>query len=83
MKRKQIKVDGLLFPKYMKIEFFWKYTELREYFVLFCNYFNKRNFSGRNFRKVKNSRNFRDKLSRMTSNDAFHENLTFVNDNFT
>ena len=44
MKRKQIKADGLLFPKYMKIEFYWKYTELREYFVLFRNYFNERNF---------------------------------------
>ena len=44
-------------------------------------------FKGRNFcweqdREVKISQNFRDKLSQMTSNDAFRENLTSANDLF-
>ena len=33
-------------------------------------------------REVKISQNFRDKLSQMTSNDAFRENLTSANDLF-
>ena len=37
------------------------------------------NLGGRKFCEVKNSRNFRDKLSRMTSNHAFRDYLTFEN----
>ena len=36
-------------------------------------------FRERKFCEVKN---FRDKFSKMSSNDAFHENLTFANDYF-
>ena len=32
--------------------------------------------------EIKNSRNFRDKLLRMTNNDTFHKKLIFVNDYF-
>ena len=39
-------------------------------------------FVERKFCEVRNSRNFRDKLSRMISNDAFRENITFANDYF-
>ena len=39
-------------------------------------------FKRRNFREVKHSRNFRDKLSQMTSNDAIRENLILANDYF-
>ena len=45
-------------------------------------YFYQLYFKGRKNREVKDSRDFRDKLSRMTSNDAFRENLTFANDYF-
>ena len=33
-------------------------------------------------RKFCEEKNFRDKFSKMSSNDAFHENLTFANDYF-
>ena len=41
-----------------------------------------RNFCWEQVREVKISRNFRDKLSRMTSSDAFRENLTSAYDLF-
>ena len=37
-------------------------------------------FAGRKFREVKHSRNFREKVSEMTRNDAFCENVTFANE---
>ena len=40
------------------------------------------NFAQRKFQKVKISWKFRDKISRMSSNDAFGENATFTNDYF-
>ena len=45
-------------------------------------YFKGRNFRGRKFREVKNQRHFKDKLSRMTNNNTFIENLTFADQRF-